>query len=113
VQYDPPAIVLCPVTAAPGQADKGPEPGQIAGVARGRVDTKSVDQLMLARGRRSFWGAVRGGRMPPVRAVGGQAAPAEARVSAGQGLYGSYRDALVVHGKEKVYGSIPYGGSAS
>ena len=24
-----------------------------------------------------------------------------------QGLYGGYRDCLVVHGKEKVYGSIP------
>jgi hypothetical protein len=45
--------------------------------------------------------------MPPVRAVRGQPALAEARVSAGRGLYGSYRDALVVHGKEKkVYGSI-------
>jgi len=26
---------------------------------------------------------------------------------AGQGSYGRYSDALVVHGKEKVYGSIP------
>jgi len=24
-----------------------------------------------------------------------------------QGLYGAYRDRLAVHGKEKVYGSIP------
>jgi hypothetical protein len=30
-----------------------------------------------------------------------------ATVSPSQALYGCYRDFLVVHGKEKVYGSIP------
>ena len=30
-----------------------------------------------------------------------------ASVRAAQSLYGRYRDLLVVHGKEKVYGSIP------
>jgi hypothetical protein len=32
---------------------------------------------------------------------------APATVRPGQGLYGGYRDCLAVHGKEKVYGSIP------
>jgi hypothetical protein len=48
-----------------------------------------------------------GGRMPPAGASGGQPPLATASVEAGQGLYGRYRDFLVVHGKEKVYGSIP------
>ena len=45
--------------------------------------------------------------MPPAGASGGQPPLATASVGAGQGLYGRYRDLLVVHGKEKVYGSIP------
>jgi hypothetical protein len=48
-----------------------------------------------------------GGGMPPAGAGGGQLPLATASVAAGQGLYGRYRDFLVVHGKEKVYGSIP------
>jgi hypothetical protein len=48
-----------------------------------------------------------GGRMPPAGASGGQPPLATVSVGAGQGLYGRYRDFLVVHGKEKVYGSIP------
>jgi hypothetical protein len=45
--------------------------------------------------------------MPPVRANWGQLPLAGASVRAGQALYGRYSDALVVHGKRKVYGSIP------
>ena len=41
------------------------------------------------------------------RASGGQCLLAAASVRAGQGIYGGYSDALVIHGKEKVYGSIP------
>ncbi len=52
-------------------------------------------------------GGSSGGRMPPVRASWGQRLLAAASVRAGQALYGRYSDALVVHGKEKVYGSIP------
>lgn len=48
-----------------------------------------------------------GGKMPPVRAVRGQSPLVRASVSAGRGPYGDYRDFLVVHGNEKVYGSIP------
>jgi len=48
-----------------------------------------------------------GGRMAPVGASGGQPPLATASVGAGQGLYGRYRDFLVAHGKEKVYGSLP------
>ena len=39
--------------------------------------------------------------MPPVRACRGQQQLVPARVGAVQGLYGGYRDCLVVHGKEK------------
>ena len=49
--------------------------------------------------------------MPPAWASGGQRPLAAASVRAGHGLYGRYSDALVVHGKEKVYGSSPSGGS--
>jgi hypothetical protein len=52
-------------------------------------------------------GGTLGGRTPPVRACRGQRQPAPAGVEAVQGLYGGYRNPLVVHGKEKVYGSIP------
>ena len=45
--------------------------------------------------------------MPPVRACGGQWQLAPASVEPVQGLYGDYSDRLAVHGKEKVYGSIP------
>jgi hypothetical protein len=45
--------------------------------------------------------------MPPAPASEGQAPLAAASVRAGQGLYWRYSDALAVHGKEKVYGSIP------
>jgi len=38
-----------------------------------------------------------GGGMPPVGASGGQPPLATASVAAGQGLYGRYRDFLVVH----------------
>jgi hypothetical protein len=48
-----------------------------------------------------------GGRMLPAGASEGQPPLATVSVGAGQGLYGRYRDFLVVHGKEKVYGSIP------
>jgi hypothetical protein len=48
-----------------------------------------------------------GGKMLPVRPVRGQCPLAEASVGAGQTPCGTYRDALAVHGKEKVYGSIP------
>ena len=54
-----------------------------------------------------FTKIIPGGRMPPAGASGGQPPLARASVGAGQGLYGRYRDFLVVHGKEKVYGSIP------
>jgi hypothetical protein len=52
-------------------------------------------------------GGSSGGRMPLAWASGGQPLLAAASVWAGQCLYGHYRDALVVHGREKVYGSIP------
>src|SRR6266851_8300619 len=52
-------------------------------------------------------GGSSGGRMPPVRASWGQRLLAAASVRAGQALYDRYSDALVVHGKEKVYGSTP------
>ena len=48
-----------------------------------------------------------GGKMQPSGASQGQAQPAGASVCAGQALYEALRDRLVVHGKEKVYGSIP------
>jgi hypothetical protein len=48
-----------------------------------------------------------GGTMQPVRAVWGQCLLAEACVGAGQVAWGICSDSLVVHGKEKVYGSIP------
>jgi hypothetical protein len=47
-----------------------------------------------------------GGNCRP-RGSRGQPPLATASVEAGQGLYGRYRDFLAVHGKEKVYGSIP------
>jgi hypothetical protein len=43
----------------------------------------------------------------PAWASGGQHLLAAASARAGQALYGRYRDRLGVHGKEKVYGSIP------
>ena len=49
-------------------------------------------------------GGSSGGRMPPTWASGGQRPLAAASVRAGHGLYGGYSDALVVHGKEEVYG---------
>ena len=48
-----------------------------------------------------------GGRMPPAQASAGRSLLAAASAGTGQGLHGRYRDFLVVHGKEKVYGSIP------
>ena len=45
--------------------------------------------------------------MALVRAGLGQRQLLSASVSPSQALYGCYRDFLVVHGKEKVYGSIP------
>jgi len=54
-----------------------------------------------------FPGGNSGGRMPPAGASEGQPPLGPASVGACQGLDGRYRDALVVHGKEKVYGSIP------
>jgi hypothetical protein len=56
---------------------------------------------------RSFRGAIRGAECRLRALAGGQPPLATASVGAGQGLYGRYRDFLVVHGKEKVYGSIP------
>jgi hypothetical protein len=47
------------------------------------------------------------GRMPPEGASLSQSQPACAHVVPAQGLYGDCRNRLVVHGKEKVYGSIP------
>jgi len=48
-----------------------------------------------------------GGRMRPPEASEGRTLLAAASVEAGQALSGRHSDALVVHGKEKVYGSIP------
>ena len=45
--------------------------------------------------------------MPHAGASGRKSPLAAASVTAAQGLYGCYRDALVVYGKEKAYGSIP------
>ena len=45
--------------------------------------------------------------MQPVEADRGSPPLACASVLPAQSLYGAYRDRLVVHGKEKVYGSIP------
>jgi hypothetical protein len=45
--------------------------------------------------------------MAPASASGRKSPLAAASVTAAQGLYGRYEDVLVVHGKEKVYGSIP------
>jgi hypothetical protein len=46
-------------------------------------------------------------QMQPVGADLGSSPLASARVLPAQSLCGAYRDRLVVHGKEKVYGSIP------
>ena len=48
-----------------------------------------------------------GGETQPVGADLGSSTLARASVLPVQSLYGAYRDRLVVHGKEKVYGSIP------
>ena len=48
-----------------------------------------------------------GGRMPLAGASGGRPLLAVASVGAGHGRGWTHSDALVVHGKEKVYGSIP------
>jgi hypothetical protein len=48
-----------------------------------------------------------GGRMRPAQASEGRTLLAAASVGTGQALSGRHSDALVVHGKEKVYGSIP------
>jgi len=48
-----------------------------------------------------------GGETQPVGADLGSSTLARASVLPAQSLYGAYRDRLVVHGKEKVYGSIP------
>jgi hypothetical protein len=48
-----------------------------------------------------------GGRMPLGRASLSLSLLARACVEPAQRLYGDYRNRLVVHGKEKVYGSIP------
>jgi hypothetical protein len=48
-----------------------------------------------------------GGKLALVKAIPGQFPPARASFTAGQAIYGVYRDRPVVHGKEKVYGSIP------
>ena len=50
---------------------------------------------------------VLGGKLALAKAIPGQFPPARASFTAGQAIYGVYRDGLVVHGKEKVYGSIP------
>jgi hypothetical protein len=52
-------------------------------------------------------GGILGGKTQPVRADLGSSPLARASVLPAQSLYGAYRDRLVVHGKEKVYGSIP------
>jgi hypothetical protein len=56
---------------------------------------------------RDHFGGTLGGRMPLAGAGLSQLLLAQASVRPVQGLYGGYRDCLVVHGKEKVYGSIP------
>ena len=48
-----------------------------------------------------------GGKCRQSELSGGQSPLAGASVSADQSPYGSYGDFLVVHGKEKVCGSIP------
>ncbi len=48
-----------------------------------------------------------GGKLALVKAVPGQFPLARSSLIAGQAVYGFYRSRLVVHGKEKVYGSIP------
>ena len=75
-------------------------------------EASSVSEAAVGSGSSaSSWkiipGGSSGGRMPPVRASWGQRLLAGTSVRAGQVLYGRYSDALVVHGKEKVYGSIP------
>ena len=48
-----------------------------------------------------------GGGMLPAEASEGRTLLAAASVEAGQVPIGRHSDSLVVHGKEKVYGSIP------
>jgi hypothetical protein len=52
-------------------------------------------------------GGILGGKTQPVRAGPGSSPLALASVLPVQSLYGAYSGLLVVHGKEKVYGSIP------
>jgi len=52
-------------------------------------------------------GGTLGGRMVLVSASMGQRQLLRATVSPAHALCVGYRDSLVVHGKEKVYGSIP------
>jgi hypothetical protein len=47
------------------------------------------------------------GRMPPAQACPSLRQPAGANEWPDQRLYGDNGNGLVVHGKEKVYGSIP------
>jgi hypothetical protein len=52
-------------------------------------------------------GGILGGKTQPRRAASGLSPLASASVLPAQSLYAAYRDCLLVHGKEKVYGSIP------
>jgi hypothetical protein len=52
-------------------------------------------------------GGILGGKTRPVRAELGSSPLAWASVLPARSLSGSFRSRLVVHGKEKVYGSIP------
>jgi hypothetical protein len=56
------------------------------------LSMRMVDSVKIISGGSS------GGRMPPAGASGGQPPPAPDSAGAGQGLYGYYRDILVVHG---------------
>jgi hypothetical protein len=50
------------------------------------------------------FGGILGGKIPPAKACRGHCQLASASAEPVQSLYGGYRNRLVVHGKEKVYG---------
>jgi len=59
------------------------------------------------KSRADHYRGILGGKTQPVRADLGLSPLAWASVLPAQSLYGAYSDLLAVHGKEKVYGSIP------
>jgi hypothetical protein len=77
---------------------------------RGAVDELDADTPDRGggRSRKDHSGGQFGGKMQPPLASGGQPPLVVASVRAGRGLYRRHGYVLVVHGKEKVYGSIPF-----